>query len=399
MYPRISDFINDVLGTDILLPIQSFGFFVAMAFLVGYFLIRHEFIRKEKEGVFKSKKVKVSNGGPIPIHDVLLSFFFFGLVGYKLGLMIVDYTGFSSNPQAALLSTKGSVLWAVIAAALGGGYRLYEHIQRKDSKAVITTEMQSLSDELGVIFTIAFIAGIIGAKIFHNLEYWDQFMKDPMGSLMSFDGLTFYGGLIVGAFSVMYYVNKKGYPILPGWDAAAPTLILGYGIGRLGCMVAGDGDWGIDNLSPKPDWLSWLPDGLWAYRFPHNVLGEGVPIPGCVGEYCNQLANPVFPTPIYETTMAVIIFAILWSLRKKLPYWGQMTGLFFFFNGLERFLIEKIRVNAPIQIGDMVVTQAEIISSILMLLGIVIFVLATTRWKKQDPPKPATSSPNPKPAS
>ena len=97
-------------------------------------------------------------------------------------------------------------------------------------------------------------------------------------------------------------------------DVAAPGLIIAYGIGRIGCQVSGDGDWGIANAATKPDWLGFLPDWIWSYTFPHNIINEGIPIPGCIGPHCFELAQGVYPTAFYETVMTVIIFSILWSL-------------------------------------------------------------------------------------
>ncbi len=384
MYPRISDFFNDILGTNFCLPVQSFGFFMAMAFVVAYLILRKEYRRQTELGIFPKWKSQEEKGGPISMNEVWLNALIYGLLGFKLFLMFEDYDVFCDNPQDAVLSTRGSWLGALLLAAAGGGYKLYQYRKLKDSKAELVEVEKSLSDELGTIFTIAFISGVIGAKFFHNFEYWDQFMEDPIGQLLSFSGLTFYGGLLVGTMAVLWYVNKRGYQLLPFVDGASMILILGYGIGRVGCQVSGDGDWGIDNPNPKPDGLSWLPDWLWAYDYPHNVVKQGIPIEDCAahwGEYCNHLAVPVFPTPIYETTMALIIFAGLWFMRKRFPYWGQLLSMYLVLNGIERFLIEKIRTN-PGQFGENAFTQAEIISSVLVLLGLTFFVLTTFVWKR-----------------
>src|SRR5690606_5992747 len=153
---------------------------------------------------------------------------------------------------------------------------------------------------LGNLLLWAAIWGFIGAKVFHNLEYWDEFMQDPIEGLFSFSGLTFYGGLICGGAAVIYQAQKYGIKWIHMLDVGAPGLMLAYAIGRLGCHLSADGDWGIVNLSPKPGWLSWAPDWLWSFKYPHNVINEGVPIPGCVGNFCQELPNPVYPTALYE---------------------------------------------------------------------------------------------------
>ncbi len=147
--------------------------------------------------------------------------------------------------------------------------------------------------------------------------------------------------------------------------------MLAYGIGRIGCQLSGDGDWGIVNTMPKPSSLSFLPDWAWSFKYPHNVLGEGVQIPGCVGRHCAELPMPVFPTPLYEAVMALLIFAFLWSIRKRINITGMMFSVYLFLNGMERFFIEKIRVNTLYHIFGKAFTQAELISSILMLLGLI----------------------------
>ncbi|MEZ4773457.1 MAG: prolipoprotein diacylglyceryl transferase [Bacteroidia bacterium] len=383
MYPRISDILNDIFGWDIILPIQSFGFFVALCFIAAYLVLQADLKRRQGLGEFKTHKVKVTLGGPIKETEILINFLLFGILGFKVGLMIDDYAAFAHNPQAAILSMKGSVPWGLAFAVAGGGYKFYEFWKRRNDKPQVVEQEQGILNELGTVLTIAFVAGILGAKIFHNLEYIHDFIEDPIGSLLSFSGLTFYGGLICAAVGIGWFVVKKGYPLLPFADAFAPALMLGYGIGRIGCQTAGDGDWGIANTAPKPDWMSFLPDWMWAYNYPHNVLNDGIPIEGCTGDYCHVLATPVFPTPFYEIVMALVIFAGLWLIRKRMPYWGQLSGIYLFFNGLERFLIEKIRVNSTYNIFGAEITQAEIISSVLMIFGIVLFYYATFKWKKQ----------------
>jgi phosphatidylglycerol:prolipoprotein diacylglycerol transferase len=373
VYPTFSDLLNDLLGTSFCLPVQTFGFFVAMAFIAAWSVLRHELIRKSKAGLFSIQKFKVQSGGPIPVSEVGYAALLWGLVGYKLGPVFTNNSIFCSRPQDALISLQGDLWIGLLAAAVAALLKYREFQQKKQAKP-ITTEIEAGAEEsLGTVTMIAAIGGILGAKIFHNLENLSDFMQDPMGALLSFDGLTFYGGLIVASAAIIWHLRQKNIPLLPYLDAAGPALMLSYGVGRMGCQFSGDGDWGIVNEAAKPGWLSWLPDWAWAYQYPHNVIREGVPIPGCTGDFCFQLPLPVYPTPFYEVLMAISLALILWVLRKHIQVPGRLFALYLLFNGLERFLIEKIRVNTTMSVLGMEITQAEVISSILMLGGIVMF--------------------------
>jgi len=160
----------------------------------------------------------------------------------------------------------------------------------------------------------------------------------------------------------------KKIPVIPVLDAVAPALIVSYGVGRMGCHFSGDGDWGIP-AAPQPDWW-FLPDWLWSFSYPRNVLNQGPKMSECVGKYCSQLPDAVYPTSVYEIMMAFTIGGILWALRKRLtPLGGMLFALYLMFNGAERFLIEKIRVNDEHDIlGGF--TQAEFIAVILFCIGL-----------------------------
>jgi prolipoprotein diacylglyceryltransferase len=162
-------------------------------------------------------------------------------------------------------------------------------------------------------------------------------------------------------------------------DAIAPAMMLAYGVGRIGCQVAGDGDWGIANTSPKP--FSWLPDWAWSYTYPHNVLGEGVRIADCTGQYCAQLPFPVYPTPLYEVVAALLLFAFLWSIRKKIKTPGVLTAIYLIVNGVERFLIESIRVNTEYNFLGIHPTQAELIATFFVLSGIILLIVFMRKKK------------------
>ena len=253
-----------------------------------------------------------------------------------------------------------------------------ENKDKLDSPELIEKDIHPF-ELVGNMTIIAAVSGIIGAKLFHNLENIGEFMADPIGQLMAFSGLTFYGGLIAGAVAVIWYGRKYNIKPLHLADSAAPGLMLAYGVGRIGCQLSGDGDWGINNLAAKPEWMSFLPDWMWSYTFPHNVIRDTgldyyIPpnISDCIGTiwepYCYQLVNPVWPTAFYEVVMCLLIFSFLWSIRKRIKIAGIMFFTYLALNGVERFFIEKIRVNTEYNIlGG--ITQAEIISFCLVVLG------------------------------
>lgn len=370
MYPKLSDLINDLLGTDVNLPIQSYGFFVALAFLVAGYIFYLELKRKEKAGLLMPQKRKVIKGKPASTSDLLVSGIVAFFIGFKLVDIFFNYSFFANNPQEYLFSWQGNWLGGIL---IGGGSVFYTWWKKNKAKLDKPQEVEEIVhpyELTGTIILVAAISGIIGAKIFHQFENWDEFLADPMGSLFSFSGLTFYGGLIVATFVVVWFAGKNKIPWPRLGDAIAPSLMIAYGIGRIGCQVSGDGDWGIVNTAPKPDWLSWIPDWLWAYDYPHNVLREGIPIEGCTGDYCFKLAETVYPTPIYETLTCLLFFGILWSFRKRFRVPGMLFAIYLILNGIERFFIEKIRVNNTYEVAGFEITQAEIISVVLVLLGV-----------------------------
>jgi prolipoprotein diacylglyceryltransferase len=154
-------------------------------------------------------------------------------------------------------------------------------------------------------------------------------------------------------------------------DSAAVGLMMAYGIGRIGCHLSGDGDWGIENFAAQPAFISFLPDWFWAYQYPNNVINEGISIPGCVGNHCYMLPNPVFPTPLYEALISIAIALVLWAVRKQFKIAGQLFFTYLICNGIERFLIEKIRVNNNYHLFGLAFTQAELISFALVIAGII----------------------------
>jgi phosphatidylglycerol---prolipoprotein diacylglyceryl transferase len=284
-----------------------------------------------------------------------------------------------------LLSAEGSLLGGILAGAAGAYLRYRELNKLKLATPEWKSELLHPHQMVGNITMVAAVTGLLGAKIFHNLENIDDFIADPWGTLISFSGLTMYGGLIVGGAGVIWYAKKNGMNPFHFADSAAPGLMLSYGTGRIGCHLSGDGDWGIVSTISKPSWLNFLPDWMFGFQYPHNVLSEGIPIEGCVGRHCMMLPEPVYPTPFYEAVICIGLFFVLWQLRKYVSVPGMLFSIYLIFNGVERFFIEKIRVNTKYHIGGHDITQAEIISSVLILLGIAGIIIFRSIDKKKQP--------------
>ena len=378
MYPNLYYLIDDLFGVKLngLRLVNSFGFFVAIAFVASGFVLYNELKRKESLGEFTPTEESITIGAPASMSELLTSFFFGFLFGYKIigAFTIADAL---NNTQAFILSLQGNIG----AGILVGAIMVYLKWKEKDKDKLAKPETRKLllwpHDRVGDIVLQAALWGFLGAKIFHNLENLEELMLDPWGSLISFSGLTFYGGLILATIAIIVFIRKYNMRVIHFADAMAPTMLFAYAAGRIGCHISGDGDWGIPNLNPKP--FTWLPDWLWSYQYPHNVVNAGVPIPGCVGNYCNQLPEGVYPTTFYEVIIMFILFLIVWMVRKKITQPGIITGIYFIFAGGERFFIEKIRVNNKYTFLPFQPTQAELISVILIILGIV-FLVKSKSW-------------------
>jgi phosphatidylglycerol---prolipoprotein diacylglyceryl transferase len=393
MYPTIYDLVADLFGVHLpfLKIVQSFGFMVAISFLLAHLLFVLELKRKEKEGQLKSKEKTIIVGKPYPLSEYLINSAFGFIVGFKF-IPLVFFTDSIGEPRDFLLSTQGNFIAGLIVMGIFIYFKYRE--DKKQRKEVPETKkiIEHPYQLMGNITLIAAVSGIIGAKIFHNLENWDEFMADPVEGLLSFSGLTFFGGLIFGAIGVMWYASRNGIKPLHILDIGAPAMMLTYATGRIGCHVSGDGDWGIVNTAPKPGWLSWAPDWFWSYNYPNNVNGVCNPyVPG-TEEYFNTRCNfeetpyliaNVFPTPLYEIIVCSLFFLILWKLRKKIIVPGVLFGIYMIMAGVERFFIEKIRVNTIIEMIGIKFTQAEMISVFMVLGGIALILYSRNKFSNE----------------
>jgi prolipoprotein diacylglyceryl transferase len=379
MYPNLYYAFKDLFGVDLpfLRFVNSFGFFVAIAFLVAAWLLSSELRRKSKLSLLHPTEMEVTVGEPATPVELLTNFILGFFLGFKILALFLSRPSVTQDPQAFIFSGQGNWPLGIAVGLVFAGLKWWEKRKQQLEKPERRKVRLWPEDRVGEITILALIFGLLGAKLFDIFENWSDFLRQPAAYLLSPSGLTIYGGIIVAGAAIIIYARKHKIPVRHLADAVAPGLMLAYAIGRIGCQVAGDGDWGIVNSTPNP--INWLPDWMWSYTYPNNVNEAGVPIPGCTGRFCNVLPQPVYPTPFYETAISFFSFCILWALRKKIRPYGALFALYLILNGIERFFIEKIRVNNELDLFGFHPTQAEIISVCFVILGISLWIYLTRR--------------------
>jgi len=377
MYPSLYYLFSDLFGIKIafLKAFQMFGCMVAISFLAASYVLSKELKRKENEGLLHTFTEKVTIGQKASILELIGAFITAFIIGFKLVYIALNFHDFLQDTQGFLLSIQGNWIGGIALGAIYTYMRYREKEKQRLPEPKLVEEQMHPYQLVGNITLVAAGGGLAGAKLFDGLENYKDFFAHPAQYLFSFSGLTMYGGLIVGAISVLYYARKKGISLIHLIDAAAPAIMIAYSIGRIGCQMSGDGDWGIANAAHKPAWMSFLPDWMWSFNYPHHVNQfdptRDIPIPNCMEQYCYQLSPPAFPTPFYETVMCGILFFVLWGIRKKIKTPGVLFCIYLMMNGVERFLIELIRVNIKYDIFGLQITQAQLIAPMLFLLGLV----------------------------
>lgn len=211
------------------------------------------------------------------------------------------------------------------------------------SGAIVGVRLKELGKPVDWAYEMAFAAlvgGIIGARAHWLLENWDEASEDVLGNIFSGSGLVWFGGLIGGTLGVIIWARWRGYLNLGLLDLAAPALAAGYAVGRIGCQLSGDGDYGV----------AW--DGPWAMAYPDGTV---------------PTTEEVHPTPVYETLTMTGVAFVLWRLRNRLTG-GLLFALYLLLAGLERFLVEFIRRNEDVALG---LTQAQLFSVAMVIAGVV----------------------------
>lgn len=186
----------------------------------------------------------------------------------------------------------------------------------------------------------ALIGGVVGSRLYFMVENWDSVSDDLLGNVFSGSGLVWYGGAIGGALAVFLWAWYRGFLGLVLLDVAAPALALGYAVGRIGCQLSGDGDYG----------RAW--DGPWAMSYPDGTV---------------PTTEEVHPTPVYEALAMGFGAWLLWQLRDRFRP-GVLFALYLLYAGAERFLVEFVRRNEDVAMG---LTSAQLESAAIMLAGAV----------------------------
>ncbi len=185
----------------------------------------------------------------------------------------------------------------------------------------------------------ALIGGLVGARVDYVIENWSSARHDILGSLFSGSGLVWYGGVIGGTLGVLLWAYRRRFLGLALLDYAAPLLALGYAIGRIGCQVSGDGDYGIGSSLP------------WAMAYPHGT---------------KPIHTTVHPTPIYETVAMGLVALFLWRMRDRVRP-GVLFALWLVLSGMESVLVEIIRRNHAVIAG---LTVPQLFSLALAAVGV-----------------------------
>lgn len=236
--------------------------------------------------------------------------------------------------------------------------------------ALIYRRLEELGKPPDWAYEIGFSAlagGLVGSRLDFILENYDSVKGDLLGNIFSGSGLVWYGGAIGGALAVFAWAWWRGYLGLALLDLAAPALAIGYAIGRIGCQLSGDGDYG----------RAW--DGPWAMSYPDGTVPTD---------------QTVHPTPVYETIVMGLVALGLWRLRGRLRP-GLLFALYLVLAGSERFLVEFVRRNDDVALG---LTQAQLFSVAMILGGGVWLAVAARgggiRLSAGEAAAAATSSPS-----
>lgn len=206
------------------------------------------------------------------------------------------------------------------------------------------------------IVVFGLIGGLLGARLHQAFYHWTAFIADPFGFVSGRSGLVWYGGLLGGVIATLWPIRRTRVSYASALDTGALGLAVGLAIGRVGCHLSGDGDWGVPTSLP------------WGVAYTNGTAGWPYP-PGI----------SVHPAALYEMIALLGIFVLLLRLRSRVAPAGALFAIYLFLSGLARSLVEVVRTNPPILLG---LTEAQW-TSIALSAGAAIWLWAygSVRWK------------------
>jgi len=235
-------------------------------------------------------------------------------------------------------------------------------------------------DALNIILLLV-VAGVAGSKLYHLLENPAEFFSNPIGLFFSSYGFAWFGGFLGGLAVLLWLAHHHRVPILAFLDACSPAAALGYAIGRIGCLVSGDGDYGIATNLPWGMAFHPLEAGCRVHHFICLIYGSLEASYGTtVGLATNAIVR-VHPTPIYEFIVGALIAWFLWRLGarrllEKAPA-GGILAAYLVLTGVARFLVEFIRINPRSAFG--VLTNAQVVSLLSIVAGAALALVVRSR--------------------
>jgi phosphatidylglycerol:prolipoprotein diacylglycerol transferase len=236
---------------------------------------------------------------------------------------------------------------------------------------------RGISADAEAIIGITGLAGLAGSRLYHLLESPAEFFANPWPQLFSTMGFAFFGAVIGGFLALLYLARRFKISTLLMLDVASPAAAMGYGIGRIGCLISGDGDYGIATNLPWGMVFNPLQLRCRVFHFIWVDCGALVPSYGSTvrGLPLDAIVR-VHPTPIYEFLIAIVIFWILWRLGARTYRTNAPNGIVFaaylVLTGIARYLIEIIRINPRTFYG---LTNAQAASVVSIVAGVILFMV------------------------
>ncbi|HLH77794.1 MAG TPA: prolipoprotein diacylglyceryl transferase [Candidatus Binataceae bacterium] len=231
-------------------------------------------------------------------------------------------------------------------------------------------------DQASMLVLWAALGGIAGSRLYDVIDNWPQYATHPSTIIFSGAGFVWFGGLMGGIAVSFLVVRHYGIKWLVAADSLAPGIAIGQALGRVGCLLSGDGDWGMESKLP------------WAMSYPHAIVGwtgrsvlalnhanQLVAAPGCNDYGCAPWVR-VHPAPIYEALLYTAVCLFLWSIRKRSQPDGRLFYLYLILAGASRFMVEFIRVNPRVWMG---LSEAQLIAALMVIGGLVLYAWSYTQ--------------------